>query len=397
MHTIRASSLPLALACPASQVPPQTRLADDSAESRLGSACHQALAVLVRDGADPFQQAIEDAAASWRCDLEEVSALAWRGKQCWDKLQNHFPSAYVEQPLSGIAGDDELGISGHPDVLSFVDDEIRLLDWKIGREDSDFEDQVRAYAWLAMHWRETEGRTLAIVCRVREMTVDTYYWTGRELGRMDAWRRPRHGGRGAVPRGAALFKFAAGAASAMRNYVATPSGHEIVRQPPRGPRTEQWRPTRCSPPTTGSGLVEDACEDGREALRGEVAMCGGSVTASDGRTLALVRQERQEINSGLAWPVLENRFGLHAVAEAAKLTKTAVTKLAMDAAPPRGKGKAAKQIIEDLDAAGAITVTTIEKLEVKRNGNANSREVASHEPPALGATGGADAIGVDGA
>jgi hypothetical protein len=160
-------------------------------------------------------------------------------------------------------------------------------------------------------------------------------------------------------------------------------------------RTEQWDDATLQA-YDRLRLVEDACQTAREALRADIVMFGPR-HASDGRTLALVRQERQEINSGLAWPVLENRFGLHAVAEAAKLTKTAVTKLAMDAAPPRGKGKAAKQIIEDLDAAGAITVTTIEKLEVKRNGNANSREVASHEPPALGATGGADAIGVDGA
>jgi hypothetical protein len=365
MHTIRASSLPLALACPASQVPPQTRLADDSAESRLGSACHQALAVLVRDGADPFQQAIEDAAASWRCDLEEVSALAWRGKQCWDKLQNHFPSAYVEQPLSGIAGDDELGISGHPDVLSFVDDEIRLLDWKIGREDSDFQDQLRAYAWLAMHWRETEGRTLAMVCRVREMTVDTYYWTGREL---DEWMR------GVVRDAADVERFRAGRhcgwcqrrreCDVVSQYVVNSTAN--VMEWPRG------KPLALDDALVAMHdrvrVVEQACQDARDALRAAVATAGGQIAASDGRTLALVRQERQEINSGLAWPVLENRFGLHAVAEAAKLTKTAVTKLAMDNAPPRGKGKAAKQIIEDLDAVGAITVTTQERLEISRHG-----------------------------
>jgi hypothetical protein len=378
-RTIRASSLPLALACPASQVPPQARLADDSPESRLGSAVHEVLAAVVRDNIDgaAFSDANIAAAARWLVELTDVYDLAWNGRRAWDRLREHFPTPSVEHEFDctfrgDLLSDEDFRLTGHVDVYSVLpgsESEFRLLDWKTGYEDADHEAQMRAYAWLGLRGWEGPGYARAFVVRLREMTVDTFVWTRAEL---NAWHE------GVVRDTADVGQFRAGRHCGFcQRRVECPMlvahmAATAVQMLDGTPERTMAMPQAMVCLYDRIRQLEDGCADARNLIRAHLAAFG-PVVGHDGRTLALVRQERQEINSGLAWPVLENRFGLHAVAEAAKLTKTAVTKLAMDNAPPRGKGKAAKQIIEDLDAVGAITVNSIERLEIHR-GNSDSIE-----------------------
>jgi hypothetical protein len=155
-------------------------------------------------------------------------------------------------------------------VLSFATARFVSLIGRIGREDSDFEDQLRAYAWLAMHWRETEGRTLAIVVRLREMTVDTYLLDRREL---DEWhvassatRRTWSGsGRGGTVRGANGEL----SVSAARVVIAASAAALRILPSNPGPR----RPRSVDDDTLVAlhdriRNVEGACETAREQLRG---------------------------------------------------------------------------------------------------------------------------------
>lgn len=382
MRTIRASRLPLALSCPASQLPPATALADDSPESRLGSAVHQALAVLVRDGGGSFPETIEDAAAEWRCDLQECARLAWNGRAAWARLAELFAAPEIECELFAWDEAERLKLTGHVDVLSpTFEDGIRILDWKTGHADENHEQQMRAYIWLALRTYTGHEFAEAYVVRLREMTVDTYRWTRRELDHwyagvvrdtadVERYRPGRHCG--FCPRRIECVATRDATVAAITGLIAAE---------PRLPNRLRWDDAVIDG-YDRLRLVEAACDRARELIRADVAFSGGSVTASDGRTLTLTRQDRQEIDAGRAWPILEQRFGLDAVAAAAKLTKTAVTGLAMDAAPYGKKGSAAKEIMERLDQAGAVTINSIERLEVKRG--SNSREIAEHDTiPAL--------------
>jgi hypothetical protein len=291
-----------------------------------------------------------------------------------------------------------LHLTGHADAWAISDGELRVLDFKTGREDSDFGDQLRAYAWLLMEGFPESPQALAIVVRLREMTQDVYRWSRAEL---NAWYE------GVVRDTADVERFRAGrhcswcqrrvecvsrachiaaSAAALRILPSVPDREDLVSVDDDTLVALHDRIRN----------VEGACEAAREQLRGWVGFRGGSVTASDGRTLALVRQERREVNAAAAWEILTDRFG-DKVLDAAKLSKSAVERLAMDAAPRGTKGVAAKQLIEELDRQGAVTVTTIERLECSRHGTSNSDSIeagdAAVSRPAIanGTTGQTDA------
>jgi hypothetical protein len=312
-----------------------------------------------------WQRLVVPAAAEWRADAEEVERLAWAGVRAWGRVKEHFPEPEIEQSYECTRG--ELTLTGHIDVSSVVGSEFRVLDWKSGREDASAEEQMRGYCWLGVTESRLDSAT-AVVVRLREMTQDVHRWTREEL---DGWfvgvvRDTADTARYAAGRHCG-FCPRAGECQALEQHTSNavaqlvdPSA-ALMEHPPEALLALYDRVK----------LVRGACDQAGDLLRAEVEARGGSVTASDGRTLYLRDETRRVIDPRSAWPILEERFGLDDLLGAVRIVKGDVEDLAKAAAPPRGKGAAVKALFEELDATGAMIETTVQKLEVRRNGNGN--------------------------
>src|SRR5262245_25969984 len=99
-RSVRSSSLPLALTCPASQVPPRLPIASQTPEARLGSAVHELLSGVVR-GKRHDDEDLDAAAARWRVEPASVAPHYWNGRRAWEQLADYFPGPTVEEEFSG--------------------------------------------------------------------------------------------------------------------------------------------------------------------------------------------------------------------------------------------------------------------------------------------------------
>ena len=159
MMTIRCSTLPRALSCPASLVAPKIEIGGDRSEvARTGTAVHEALAAHVKGEPVP---SFHDLAAKHDVDADQVAMLYHMGVGLWrpyaDTLKILAVEHKFEQPL-----DADAKLRGSGDIIAEALGEpvptIVVWDWKTGSPERDHSDQLIGYAWLAnAEWRECEA------------------------------------------------------------------------------------------------------------------------------------------------------------------------------------------------------------------------------------------------
>lgn len=359
MPTIRCSSLPLALTCPASQVPPAIQTEGDDAAARLGSAVHQLLADAIESGGLlDWQFAL--AAARWRVEESDLTPLAWAGWRCWLRLAEQFPDPSVEVALRA----ERLGweLTGHADVISATDSDVRLLDWKSGREDSDYDDQLRGYALLALEQRPAVDRAYVAVVRLREQQVDGRWYNRAEL---DAWWQ------GCVKslERRDLYRTGSHCGYCRRNREC--GAHSAAAAQAIGALLNHDDPTLDMASAAGVALdrvklVEKVCETARANIAALVVRMGGRLATSDGRELVMTEQARRVIDPKLGLPILREVLAPDQIADCLTISKTKVEAAVGDNAPRGQKGQARQALIDRLDEAGALLTTTIKRLECRR-------------------------------
>ena len=79
--------------------------------------------------------------------------------------------------------------------------------------------------------------------------------------------------------------------------------------------------------------------------------------------LVLKKTEQKKIDAGLAWPELSARYG-ESLLEAVEIRKAELEKIVKARAERGQKGKVFLELMERLDAAGAVKTQIIERLEV---------------------------------
>lgn len=91
----------------------------------------------------------------------------------------------------------------------------------------------------------------------------------------------------------------------------------------------------------------------------------GPIPVGDGRVWGPRESQRSVINPERAWLVLVEAFGVDGAREAMtlKTSKTAVSAVASSRAPRGRKGAAAKSLLAQLEAAGAVTTKTVTEFE----------------------------------
>lgn len=349
--------------------------------STIGVVVHDVLATLVTRQNSARHGELGDIsdAARWHglSDelVEEAAIMAHVGAQAWRELADAFPGAESEVDISWDFDEDDIGIklTGKVDVLAMVDGEVRIIDFKSGRVERDHFHQMAGYAYLACRRTGYELASATLV-NLRTKTTETFKWTIEELekwfssvvlGQIARYRDRyspgahcefcpiRHSceGRKAIVRSALeeLTGVPASKADVLLGELNNPAQRGIVG----GEVASLFERL---------GMIEQAIEGFRQHVKENVKQLG-PLDVGGGRVLKIIESNRDKLDPVKSWPVVCEVLTEAEIAPAITLSKTKILD-AVGAKVEKGKGKAKEAMMEQLKAAGAVSVTTSESLKI---------------------------------
>lgn len=367
MLTLRASGLPMAFLCPGSAHVPEVRIDPRSAPADLGNAAHEALRPVV-EGRGVQWEDLPAIAARWGVDEVELRVLVATGAKLWPLVADRFPLALTEVELTAeIPGPfDVLGhLSGHLDILARVDRTIEIADWKTGRKDADYGEQVRGYMALALLDDETALDARATVLWLREGDAEVYTmtrsgalsWMARLVEEVALWdgtfRPGDHCGRckrnHECPAARALARRDVGAILGVdveTSIAAMPAADVVTLY-------------------KQAAQVEALAKRVRAAVKARVEEDGD--LAADGARLTIQVEHRAALDIVKAWPVLEAAgFGDEDFAACVEVSPAKARDVVAKRAG-KGKGAAAVRALDEaLVQADAVRAEQVRKLVVRR-------------------------------
>ncbi len=367
MQTIHCSSLPRIRRCTASATAPAIDIGGNSPEANLGTAAHHGLRRMV-DGIDINE---EELISIYDVERGPLGVLLALGRRHWGQLRDFYPNTRTEVEMeAGLPpGDSGAILTGTADVLALVEDmaEVRILDWKAG-VDRDHGQQLRGYAWLALEahpWAETAH---VAVVNILGQTVDRERFTRAE---MDAWaallvrdltRAPQYNPGEACrycPHGATCHAKTAMLREAAQSVMSAEHFFESL------PDDLEERGAILARLLENCKWIVKHATDASDLIKADVQAHGGRLPDGNGGELAITSQVQKHIDpSGL--PVLREYLSEDEINEALTVGKGKVEAALGLKAPPRGKGKLIKSVMERLEAQEALVPKTIEKLERRR-------------------------------
>ncbi|MEY4548976.1 MAG: hypothetical protein RL685_5171, partial [Pseudomonadota bacterium] len=144
---MRCSGAPLAFRCPASVRRGAVPVNEAHEAADVGTAGHEGLATLVRTGKIDWDAAAE-LARKHEVDEQELRVLLSLGQKLWLQVRESFPNASAEVAMKQQLG--SLLLSGHADIIGRTHLVARVADWKLGRLDSDYREQLMGYCALVL-------------------------------------------------------------------------------------------------------------------------------------------------------------------------------------------------------------------------------------------------------
>jgi hypothetical protein len=376
---LRCSELPLAFVCPGSVRRDGLTVDESGDEAGLGKAAHEALATLVETGHAPWAETGEFARRHG-VDERELRALLALGRRLWAAVSAGFPRASTERALIYTDPGGAFVLTGHVDVIAWDGRLVRIADWKTGRRDSDYSEQLRGYSALAL---ATYGYGVdaahAVALWVRDGDVERYTmspaevepWLARVRAHIVGWDgRYRVGPHCAhCPRN---HECPAGLALVRRDVSAIAEGELATRLDGELAPAEvddllaRLEPAELVALLARADLARVRAGRVRDAIRAHVARHGDVIAAE--RRLTLQTEERRSVDLLAAFPVLvEHGFDDADMAEVLDVSLAAALRVAAGKAP-RGKGAAASRELEAaLSDANAITTHVATKLIVRRS------------------------------
>lgn len=370
-NAMRMSRLPLTLLCPASSVDDGQIMVGSRGAADLGSAVHWWVGRRIAGE----QLEIEDVAAKFGVDADDlipISLWTWRA---WKALAEHFPDPQVETTvvLDGPDGD----ITGHTDVLSHADGCARICDFKTGRLDADATAQIKAYCLGAMRQHDCHT-SYALIIRPRDMVAYGTEYTRKEL---EEWWD------GVVETLKATNVFSPGSHCSFCPRSATcPSKTALLRQAVDSLTDMEFEFDGSAPMPNGEHLPDDpevrgpllaavleriklvdrVSEVVRDLIKADVERHGGSMPAGEGRQLVVIEQEQKKIAFGPAWPVLQKVIPAELLNECVTVSKTKIEDAIRERVGKGQNGKAVADVMESLRQVGAISTKKIHRLEFRK-------------------------------
>lgn len=362
MVTLRASRAPLVFRCPGALRPATVPVDEVHEAATLGTAAHTLLADLAQTGEVDYS-AVPVVAQRYGVDPDELRMLAAMGRKLWTEVAESFPAALTEVPLSAeIAG---LLLTGHADLISIAQTTGRVGDWKTGRKDSDYQEQLCAYAALILLDNPELTECTATILWVREHEIENYTmtragmreWVGRLEAEIVHWDGTYHPGSHCqyCPR-----SHECGAANALaRRDVAAMTDEEIGRDLATLP------PEQIVELHGKAKSVAAIAKRVTDAIKAHVQQHGD--VQANGSRLTIETRGKRQLRPAEAWPVL-TAAGFNDADFAASMTLS-VTKVEKRVAQQAGRGKGAaavRALGDELKAAGAISTKETHSLALKR-------------------------------
>lgn len=366
---LRAHRLPLAFRCAGSVQPAKVPIATDEQASRLGIAVHEALESLATTGQIAWSE-VRAVAERHQVNPEEVSALCAAAQKVWPVLQSSFVDALAEVELAtqihtGVV------LVGHADLLSVRGTAARVIDWKSGRKDHDYSQQMRGYAALVLLEDPELTEATATVVWLREQEFENYTMTRTQ---MEAWidalvelvvhwdgtYRP-----GVHCRHCPRSHECEAANAMMRRDVAAIADHALAERAEN--ELASMAPDEILALWHQADLVAYLAGRVRSAIKAHVGE-HGDIVATGGARLTVETSERRELQPLAAWPVLE-AAGLTSE-ELAACMELYVSRIESIVAKKAGRGKGAaavRELATKLAEANAITTKETHTLKEKRS------------------------------
>ena len=349
---LRASSADLFLICPYSLTErPALGIGETSEAAERGTRVHKAIETYISTGNIPTFEAGDD----------DDRMLFYTAKNLWDnKLLPYFPTPDTEIEMKAdIEG--EIQLTGHADVVQFGEDFVAILDWKTGFVERQHRGQMLAYGLLAAEHYKKE-RAIVSIAHLRSGKLITREYSRAELKEYADKLIEQSIFRGEYTAGEHCG-FCANRLDciARRNLVKaavadiSETGADVKALVESG---------RLDSVFEAAKMLERSISTFLSAVKEHVANTGGALE-TDRSVYVLETVERKSINTEKATPIVKQLFTPEEIQGFLKIDKTALEKTAMDKAERGEKTAAKKEILEILEKAGALEVSTYQKLSKK--------------------------------
>lgn len=363
--TLRCSSLPIIMACPGAAVPPEVPVREACEPATVGTVGHMLLEQLPENGRINFEE-IPAVAKRYDLNEDELSVLCALGTSMWRELEGTFSGADTETSLGQelVPG---FFLTGHADGLRLYGDVAHGWDWKLGRKDHDYSQQMMGYCALVLLTYPRLERVSFTVLWVRDRDIEGYSmtrdelpgWIRRVVSRVRDWTGQLETGHHCLycPRYHECTGYQAMARAAIQPF-ANGSIEEMlgsIEQLPGAEQVDLFERAK---------TVAAIADRLTQTLRREAIKAG--VIKGDGVNLVATEQRRRKVDTESAWPVLQDHLTDDELASVVHVRLSEAEKIVAKKAG-RGKGKAAKEALsEQLDAAGAISYTSTHVVGTRR-------------------------------
>ena len=366
LQTIRASSLPLAFLCAGSARAGELEVDHDNEAGRVGTAAHEGLALLAEEGGVPWAR-LGEIAGRHNVNETEVRVLVAQGAKLWAQVQGSFDGAISEVEL--IVVTENFVLTGHIDLLKISGAVARAADWKTGRKDSDYSQQMRGYCALALLDNPELTEVTLTLLWVRDEEIENYTMTRAQLtdwvleliGRVVNWDGVYHPGKHCLY---CKRSHECDAANAhLRRDVAILSDRALAERA----ETELalMAPSDIVELQAKADLVSKLSARVLGAIKQHIESNGDIV--ADGVRLTLDERSTRQLDTAKTWPILEaHGFSDKEFARVVNLRLSEINSIIAKQAG-RGKGAAAvRELSSELEGAGAVSTKTSKILARKR-------------------------------
>lgn len=367
---LRCSSAPIAFRCGGSVRLGAIPINEASDAADVGTAGHDGLAGLVRTGQVDWD-GVPELAKRHDVDERELRVLLSLGLALWQKVRASFPNASAEVSLKYQLG--SMTLTGHPDVLATDGTIAYIGDWKLGRLDSAYREQLLGYCALVLLNFPQLAEVKAGILWVRDgdyephsMTrAGLYHWLQRVENEIVQWDRVWRPGSHCTY--CQRSHECSAANSLARRDMAVIMDKEL---PGRLEDAETIQQLVRSRPDDAVEFVEMAragikrLERVVEAIKAEVVRAGD--VAGTEKRLTLLESHDRHLSAWEAIPVLEQVLEAE---ELGQITKISLSRAEEIVGKKAGKGngaRAKRELEAKLVEAGAITTSTTRSLVIRR-------------------------------
>lgn len=366
---LRCSALPLAFKCAGSVRPSAVSINDTNEAAELGTAAHAGLAQLVDTGRVDWE-GIPELARIHGVGETDLRVLIAQGAKLWEVVKESFPDALTEVALEHEGPGYVL--TGHVDVYGRSVDTARLADWKGGRLDSPYREQLLGYAALALFDDHSLEDAAGGILWVRDGDYEPYSmrreglqaWEDRLVEEVVEWSgeyRP-----GPHCEYCRRNHECPAANAQLRRDLAIVADRDLIGHAEDADTLATWSPKEKIDLVEKLRMGQHLLKRLSDALRTDAIRSGGEI--SDGeRRLVVVTEERRSLDPVKAFPVLaEAGFSDEDMARVIKMSASEAEEIVYERAGKGDKKRAKEALRKTLEAAEAIQTEEIRKMVIRR-------------------------------